>query len=74
MNIVSEPNHKYAAERVIVMKPQLAKDRNKRAKRIETNRKYKSVRTKAERKPPLRSIDCQYFAIEDALMESGYYD
>lgn len=56
------------------MKPQLAKDRNKRAKRIETNRKYKSVRTKAERKPPLRSIDCQYFAIEDALMESGYYD
>ena len=29
---------------------------------------------KYERKPPLRSIDCQYLAIEDALMEAGYYD
>ena len=57
------------------MKPQQPKDRTKRAKRIETNKRHsKSDRTKAERRPPLRSIDCQYVAMEDALMETGYYD
>ena len=62
-------------KRSILVKYQAAKDRTKRAKRLETNKQHKTVtRTKSERKPPLRSIDCQYVAIEDALMEAGYYD
>ena len=55
------------------MKPQIAKDRQKRARRIENNKRYKTA-TKSERRAPVRSIDCQYLRIEDALMESGYYD
>lgn len=70
------PNQKQEQrKRSIQVKYQVAKDRTKRAKRLETNKQHKDVtRTKAERRPPLRSIDCQYVAIEDALMEAGYYD
>lgn len=57
------------------MKPQQPKDRQKRANRIATNKRYKENRgQKPDRIPPRRSIDCQYMAIEDVLMESGYYD
>ena len=57
------------------MKSQQPKDRQKRANRIATNRKHKDGRGhKPDRLPPRRSIDCQYLSIEDALMESGYYD
>ena len=57
------------------MKQQQPKDRQKRAKRIENNKRHKENRGhKPDRLPPRRSIDCQYMAIEDVLMESGYYD
>ncbi len=56
------------------MKPQITKDRTKRARRIETKRQHKVHTPKHDRKPPLRSIDCQYMSIEDVLMEQGYYD
>jgi hypothetical protein len=55
------------------MKPQVAKDRSKRARRIENNKRHKTM-VKPNRHSPVRSIDCQYLRIEDALMESGYYD
>ena len=55
------------------MKPQVAKDRSKRARRIENNKRHKTM-VKPNRRSPVRSIDCQYLRIEDALMESGYYD
>ena len=55
------------------MKPQITKDRSRRAKRIENNKRHKT-RIKPDRRPPVRSIDCQYLRIEDALIESGYYD
>ena len=55
------------------MKPQISKDRSRRAKRIENNKRHKT-RIKQDRRPPVRSIDCQYLRIEDALIESGYYD
>ena len=71
---VSEPNQKSDhAKKRLKMKPQIAKDRQKRARRIENNKRYKTA-TKSERRPPVRSVDCQYLRIEDALMESGYYD
>ena len=57
------------------MKSQQPKDRQKRANRIANNRKHKENRgSRPDRLPPRRSIDCQYMAIEDVLMESGYYD
>ena len=57
------------------MKSQQPKDRQKRANRIANNKKHKENRgQKPDRLPPRRSIDCQYMAIEDVLMESGYYD
>ena len=44
----------------------------------ERNRKNGPIQPKPDRLPPRhnvrRSIDCQYLSIEDALMESGYYD
>ena len=56
------------------MKPQISKDRTSRARRIESKKQHKVHTPKHDRRPPLRSIDCQYAAIEDALLESGYYD
>ena len=58
------------------MKSQQPKDRQKRANRIANNRKHSKENRgqKPDRLPPRRSIDCQYMAIEDVLMEHGYYD
>ena len=56
------------------MKYQQAKDRTKRARRIETKRQHK-VGTKPDRRPPLRrAVNDDWTRMEDALMESGFYD
>ncbi len=56
------------------MKFQQAKDRTKRARRIETKRQHK-VGTKPDRRPPLRrAVNEDWASMEDALMEQGYYD
>ena len=56
------------------MKPQISKDRTKRARRIETKRQHK-VGTKPDRRPPLRrAVNDDWASMEDALMEGGYYD
>lgn len=50
---------------------------SERLMEVERNRKNGPIQPKPDRLPPrqtVRSIDCQYLSIEDALMESGYYD
>ena len=57
------------------MKPQISKDRTKRARRIESKRQHK-VASKHDRRPPIRirPVNDDWARMEDALMEGGYYD
>lgn len=56
------------------MKPQISKDRTKRARRIESKRQHK-ITPKHDRRPPLRrAVNDNWACIEDTLMEQGYYD
>jgi len=56
------------------MKPQISKDRTKRARRIESKKQHK-VTPRPDRRPPLRrAVNDTWCNIEDALMEGGYYD